>query len=189
VRDDLRELIARGETKRAIDVLYREYGDDLRRFVRLQVPRDSVEDLCQEIWAAARGSIESFRFESSPRGWVLSIARNKVADRWRRRSPQVELDSREFELALLDSIAPTTPTQALHRRRQRRVLASVLEELSESERELVLLRFVMGLKPAEIVQTLGLDIPVNTMSQRLVRVVKRLREALARHDEFASRLR
>src|SRR6185436_19226231 len=113
---------------------------------------------------------------------IFSIARNKVVDRWRQRSPRVDLDSRQLELALLDSIAPTTPTQALQRERQRRVLAHALDELSPAERELLVLRFVVGLKPAEIVQTLGLQLHGNTMSQRLVRIVKRLRETLARHD-------
>lgn len=73
----------------------------------------------------------------------------------------------------------------LERERAEAVRAALLS-LSAEDRELLDLRYVAGLKPAEIAEVLG-DASPNTISQRIVRAAKRMRDALREHEFPSSR--
>jgi RNA polymerase sigma-70 factor, ECF subfamily len=55
--------------------------------------REDAADVVQEVWAAVSTHIDQFRREQpgdSFRGWLYTIARNKVRDRWRDPEPAAE---------------------------------------------------------------------------------------------------
>jgi RNA polymerase sigma-70 factor (ECF subfamily) len=187
---ELRGLIAGGAYDRALERLHEAYRDDIARHVALRIASDAVDDVCQDIWAAARDALPRFQLDCSPRVWLRAIARHKLIDAYRRRDSHDTLDS---ELAGLDAVgarlgieAPTTPTARLHREARAAALRAALAGLTPEERELIALRYVEDLKPAEIVRALALDDSANAVSQRIVRLVKRLRKELHRHEAFAS---
>lgn len=188
--EELRRLIAGGALDRAFGHLYDAYRADIARHVALRIGAQTADDVCQEVWAAAREALPRFQFDCRPRVWLRAIARHKLVDAYRRHASNDTLDS---ELAGLDAVgaqlglkAPTTPTARLDRETRAAVLRAALAALAPDERELLSLRYVEDLKPAEIVRVLELDEPVNTVSQRIVRLVKRLRDELRRHEVFAS---
>jgi RNA polymerase sigma-70 factor, ECF subfamily len=185
----VRALVERGEVSAACDLLYASYAADVRRFVASLRPSIPVQDVCQETWAAALAGLPRFRFQASPRVWLFSIARRRTLDALRRRQRrplETTLDTTE---ALLKHLAPAraTPSSALVRKRRAAALDLVLAEWRPEDRELLELRFVAGLKPAEIVDVLDRGDNPNTVSQRLLRLATRLRLQLRRHHEFASR--
>src|SRR6185436_4285497 len=73
---------------------FREIYPRLFRFVfsRTNLPAGDVDDLVQETlahgWQQRREFLESSSFET----WLLSIARHKIADFWRRRSRSRDAD-------------------------------------------------------------------------------------------------
>ena len=68
------------------------HSDRIYRYVRRRLlPRiDLVDDIVQEVFLAAWDDLSSFRGESSLRRWLLSIARHKVEDYYRRRLREPE---------------------------------------------------------------------------------------------------
>lgn len=72
----------------------------------------------------------------------------------------------------------TTPTRALARSQRETTLADALEQLSDSEREVIVLRHFEGLSNGEIARLLGLT--ESGASIRHVRALKRLRAVAAR---------
>lgn len=191
----LRRLLAEGDVGDALTLLHDAYAADVARYVRFLKATDSAEDLCQEVWLAARRALPRFRFAAHPRTWLFAIAKRRLADDRRdpRRRLRVRLDSspEALERALLSSPGgprrPSTPSSALRRKRRAQALQDELDRLDPGDRELVELRFVSGLKPAEIVVVLLPGQSANAVSQRLVRLVRRLRESLLRHEHYEPR--
>jgi RNA polymerase sigma-70 factor, ECF subfamily len=186
----VRELVEGGEVSAACDLLYSRFAPDVRRFVASLRPVLPVQDLCQETWAAALAGLARFRFESSPRVWLFAIARRRTIDglrRDRKRVLETRLPTTEL---LLKRLAPAqhraTPSSALVRKRRAEALDRVLAGWSPEDRELLELRFVAGLKPAEIAAVLARGQKPNTIAQHVLRLASRLRAELRRHDEFAS---
>jgi RNA polymerase sigma factor (sigma-70 family) len=164
------------------------FARDLARFVDFLRPATNADDICQETWAAAMKALPRFRFDASPRVWLFGIAKRKVFDagRRRRRAPLTPMDERtEFLAGFPLGIRPETPTRRLARQERASVLERALAAWRPADRELLELRYVCDLKPREIVAVLGLGESPNTVSQRLLRLTKRLREQIAKDDVVA----
>jgi len=107
------------------------YADHVYGYVRRRlIPRaDLVEDLVQEIFLAAWGSLDRFRGDSSLRNWLLGIARHKVEDHYRQRLREIQFledEERPSEpMALRDIENVLVERQA--GRRAREILASLPE--------------------------------------------------------------
>ncbi len=74
-----------------------EHGDALFRFVLTRVrDRSIAEDLVQETFLAALGSLDRFAGRSSERAWLFGILRNKLVDYYRqqtREKPLADVES------------------------------------------------------------------------------------------------
>lgn len=168
-----------------LDAIYNEYHEDVARFVRIRLGRHAdVRDVCQEVWAAVARSMSRLEGRASVRGWLLAIARNKTVDAWRAHGGYETLESELGQGGALAAAfgihAPTTPSRALLRRRRATALREALAELSLDDRELIELRFALDLKPRAIAEILENRVGTNTISQRIVRATRRLREELVR---------
>jgi RNA polymerase sigma-70 factor (ECF subfamily) len=144
--------------------------------------RDAVDDVCQDVWAAVARGLPAFRGDAPLRAWILAIARHKTFDAWQRSGGWSTLDSQLADGGPLANVfgvhPPTTPSRALSRRRRMAALHAAFERLRPDDRELLELRFMLDLKPAEIVHVLGTPLPANTIAQRIVRATQRLRHQL-----------
>lgn len=184
----LRDLLAQGQSPEALALLHQAYAPDLLRYMRFLKPTASIDDLCQEVWLAAGRGLPHFRFESMPRTWLFGIARRRLSyERRKRRGRRfVPLEGLERGLrsSALGLLRPTTPSSGLRRKLRATALEAELARLKPADRELLELRFVSGLKPSGIVEVLGLSDSPNTVSQRLVRLIRLLRQGLQRRDGF-----
>jgi RNA polymerase sigma factor (sigma-70 family) len=189
---ELEALLAAGQVDAALELLHSRYRVDVRRFVRSRHPAEPADDICQEVWLGAHRALPEFRFDATPLVWLFSIASRKVVDAYRRshrRQDEIEFDSRELLLSqCAQGPKPLTsaPTR-LERRRRIDAVEKVLASWDNADRELLELRFVSDLKPAEIVEILGLDVAPNTVSQRLVRLIQRLRREMGQDVSLPSR--
>jgi len=153
-------------------------GDDLawealvRRFqgriyaVALSYLRSPEEarDMAQEIFVRVYERLDGFRGGQRFAPWLLSLARNACIDRLRRikaRPPASDLPVHAGP-ELRDERAG--PEQAAEQAGRRRLLYRALARMSETNREMILLKEIQGLKLEEIAGMLGL--PLGTVKSR-----------------------
>ncbi len=175
------------DVQRQVDQWVREHGRQAERYLRSRVDAASSHDAYQEVWQAVQAGLSGLKSPSRPLVWILGIARNKVLDA--HQVPAMEELGSELSRpgplgSLLGLRRPTTPISAALEHERKEALRAALSRLSPEDRELLDLRFVAGLKPAEIAEVLG-EAP-NTISQRIVRAARRLRQELMKDALFAS---
>lgn len=68
--------------------VWHSLSDELRAFLRSRVPSESdADDLLQEVFVRVLEKISSLRHANRLESWVYQVARNAIADFYRRRSP------------------------------------------------------------------------------------------------------
>jgi RNA polymerase sigma-70 factor (ECF subfamily) len=158
----------------AFRALFERYAQRVFRYAhpRLGRPEDA-QDVVQDVFLAAWQGLPTFRYEhpGSFPGWLFGIARHVVADHHRRgfrhrHDPFEDAPegSVEFEGGLLS----------------RRVLAEELSRLPESQREVLMLRFVAGLPAREVGTAVGKSEAAVVSLQ--VRGLEALRRRLGRFE-------
>jgi RNA polymerase sigma-70 factor (ECF subfamily) len=147
------ELIARwrGGDERAATELVARHAPALSRFAAASGAGPDVEELVQDTFVRAFGSIDTFRGESSFRTWLFTIERRLLLDRRRserRRRPEVELDESHVTTTddPLDSVVAAESQQRLR---------VAVERLSPTQREVFTLRVGEGLSYKEIAEAVG----------------------------------
>jgi RNA polymerase sigma factor (sigma-70 family) len=155
--------------------VYRSVFPDLVRFLHRKVwDADRAADLAQECFVRALRETPE-----TPRAWLFAVAANLARDEAR------TVLRRKQHLALLagegkERVAPSDPMgDAMERERQERV-RHALEQLSEGDRE-VLLLWDAGLNYHEIAAETGRA--VGAIGTTLARARKRLVEAYGKQEE------
>lgn len=138
--------------------------------------RDDALDVAQDAMLRFFTTLHRFDPNRPVRPWLFQIVRNRVHDLWRRRKvrkhdsiDRENEDGPAYELVDLsiDLEGDASRTQL------RRNLWQALGKLSETHREILVLRDYQDLSYTEIAQTLG--IPIGTVMSRLHAARKRLR--------------
>jgi RNA polymerase sigma-70 factor (ECF subfamily) len=125
-----------------------------------------VEDLVQETYVRALGSLPSYRGDAPARVWLLSIARRVCADHVRRRQRRRRLLERVRRHAhVLDVPAPE-------------VVDDLLDVLDPDRHEAFVLTQLVGLSYEEAAEVVGC--PIGTIRSRVARARADLLAALAR---------
>jgi RNA polymerase sigma factor (sigma-70 family) len=155
---------------------YEAHGTAVYSYFRFHIPLpDVAEDLTAETFLKVVRAAERFDAErGSPKTWILSVARNTLAD-WRRRARLRQYVSIGTMHDLV-SDAPS-PEERLLREEEVGRLLDAVASLPDADRELIGLRYGSGLDIAELAEVLG--IREGTVRTRLWRVLSRLREVLA----------
>jgi RNA polymerase sigma-70 factor (ECF subfamily) len=155
--------------------LHERYLGDIVRYVSRRVPRQEVEDLTMQVFAAALEALPRFRGQCPPRVWLLKIARGRVIDALRRRAVRQETLASELDergqgtdpLAEAPASAVEGPAAALERAEARRVIRELVERLRPDQREALLLQYVEELSIGEIAVIMGRSpAAVNSLLQR-----------------------
>lgn len=156
---------------------YQAHGTAVYNYFRFHIPLpDVAEDLTAETFLKVVRSADRFdAVRGSPKTWILTVARNTLAD-WRRRArlrQYVPIGTMHD----LVSDAPSPEERLLFEEEVGRLLDAVAT-LSPADRELIGLRYGSGLEIGELAAVL--DLTEGSVRTRLWRVLGRLREALAR---------
>jgi len=135
-------------------------------------PTEEVEDLTADTFARAWKSRHSFSgSEQAALGWLLKIARNLVIDAHRRQKIRGFTQDIEKHIVPDDELGPEELTQI---REQANTLWSLLRTLSDQQREILVLRYILGWRVQEIGIHLGMK--ENTISVYIRRAIQRLRQ-------------
>ncbi|MBU0641357.1 MAG: sigma-70 family RNA polymerase sigma factor [Planctomycetes bacterium] len=183
----LDELLRRAKRRdaTALETLVEVYSPRVFGLLyRLTGARQTAEDLLQETFLRVVRTIDSYEHSGKFEAWLFRIAANLARDRarrLRRRGPTASLEaggSDVGEPAKLGTAAPEEerPDQRLLRREAEQRLRGSLAQLSDAEREIVLLRHFSELSFREIADILG--VPLGTALARAHRALNRLRNLL-----------
>ncbi len=150
------------------DVFARHYHDVYRYLVRMTGRPDVADDLAQEVFLHVVRAARNGGPIGHERGWIFSIARNLLVDRYREGARQ---------LPTADNVHPAPEparegTQALAFG-----LAQSLGRLADEDREVFLLKEVGGLSYQEIAEACGCS--VESVRARLHRARAALRALLS----------
>jgi len=133
-------------------------------------PREDVEDLWVETYLRAwRRRYTFIGSEDAALGWLLKIARNLVFDARRRRHVEVFQLSEALPIAGED-----LPEQQVIQAEQHQFLDRSLAVLSDQQREIVILRYVVGWRVNQIAAHFRMR--ENTVSVALQRALHKLAE-------------
>jgi RNA polymerase sigma-70 factor (ECF subfamily) len=141
---------------------------------------EEARDLAQEIFVRIYERLETFRGEQAFLPWMLRLARNACIDALRRRKARPPAT----DVAIDDAVqlpSPTpTPEQTSAARSTRELLYRAMERLSESDREILMLKEIQGLKVEEISSLL--KVPTGTVKSRCNRARIELAACVRRLD-------
>ena len=171
----------------AFERFYRRHLDRMVRWAarRTSDPAD-VADLVADVFVAVIES--SARFDprrGSALPWLYGIAANVWATRLRRDRRDGALAARVAGRRLLDDDDIVHLEARIDAERQRRELLAAMAALPTSQRQVLELVAVDGLRPVEAAQALG--VPPVTVRMRLSRARRRLRGRLTDPDGDARR--
>ena len=133
---------------------------------------DLCEDLTSDVFIRMLEAFKRGRgWTSTPGAWIFGIARNVVADYYRRRQrrPEVVLDERAFpavESSLFQQVIVSE---------EREVLVQAISQLTDEQREVILLRFMEGLSIKDVAEVM--DKPpgaVKTLQYRSIRALAKV---------------
>lgn len=166
-------LIAAGDVRAAAEQLVVAYGSEvLGRCANLVGDRFAAEDLAQDVFSRAIAGLAGFRGEATLRTWLFMIVRNVCIDHHRRMSGGAGLRDEDADA----EEQPEERPFLIELMTDREQLGRALDALEETERALVILRYVHGLGYSELAQSFG--IKEGAARMRLCRALGRMREEL-----------
>lgn len=176
---DVLALIARGDTRPALEALMARYGGSVHRYCR-QMLRDEalVDDVHQQVFVQAFRDLPRFEQRSALRTWLFGIARHRCLDAIKiqgRRDRRFLLDD---EPGATDAAPGPSPLDQLSTAELAGALERCLDELAPATKSAVLLRYREGLAFDELAHQLA-EKP-GTIQARVARALPVLRKCLER---------
>jgi len=138
--------------------LLKEHGVVAERFVKFRIPlKADAEDVLQEVYALAYQNFAQLKNKDSFKFWLISIARNKCNDYFRKQAVRLEIP--------IEALEEKQFTDSRYGMTEVSVLQETLEKLGDKDRQILYLYFWKELPQAEIAKRL--EIPVGTVKSRL----------------------
>ena len=180
MRDDdflLLERIGLCDTA-AMETFYKRHARSVYSFAFRRMNDDAladevVNDTLLQAWVSAK----TFIGQSSPKTWLLGIAKNKILDALRSRGrleARTQHTSEEDQQAFADT-TPGAYAQLLAKQKGQH-LSQCFNDLPPEQRDCIHLSFIEGMTLAEIAQVM--TIPANTVATRIHHAKRKLRECM-----------
>jgi len=179
-------LAARDGDRVALERFVAETQADVWRLCRYLGDAQYADDLAQETYERAIGSIHRFRADGAARGWLLTIARRTCVDHTRRATRRRRLD----QAVLSNTTAGSLDGSVIDPDMSGRVdLDDILSRLDDDRRSAFVLTQVLGMQYDEAAEVL--DVPIGTIRSRVARargdLVAMMREPEADTDGTIAR--
>lgn len=168
----------------AFEALYHRHGRGLYRFIAWQCPRiDWVEEIVQDAWMSLHRARESYQPSAAFKTLLYQIARNRMIDLLRQRSPTLATDlgggeehQEVFEHLLDQHETAGAPEAALETRQLHQALHHAISRLPQEQKEALILHQFSELSLAEIARMTGAK--EETVKGRLRYAMQKLRQVM-----------
>lgn len=171
--------------EQAYEFLQKKYRKVVASLIRRMVKdEDDIDDLTQETFIKAFGSLDSFKFNYSFSSWIYRIASNNCIDFLRRKRfatisiSQPIGDGDEEHTFEIKDVSYQPDTSYMQDERQR-ILFEAIDKLPENYRQIIKLRHEEDLDYKDIADQL--DLPLGTVKAHLFRARKILLTELKKH--------
>lgn len=134
--------------------------------------RYDAEDTMHDCYLKIYASAPSYISEGKPMAWILTVTRNLCIQKLREKSKLSQITDENDSDSLFTDENITAEEKIL--------IEGCMKELSDTEREIVILHAVTGLKHREIASHLGMPLP--TVLSKYSRAIKKLRNMLQKED-------
>jgi len=136
---------------------------------------DTAEELVQDAFVEALERWPATGVPPSPAGWIVTTARNRAVDRWRRESVRDERHAEAERRIARDERIDDGEEGPMRDDQLRLIFTCCHPALAASAQVALTLRLLGGLTTAEIAR--AFLVPEATMAQRLVRAKGKIRDA------------
>jgi RNA polymerase sigma-70 factor (ECF subfamily) len=129
----------------ALRLLYLRYADNVYGYIcSLVHDEHEAEDVTQQLFASLGNRLARYEPRAAPfSSWILRVAHNAAIDHVRARRPVLCEEVRTG-----DSVCDEPHQQS-------RDLREALDSLPEDQRLVIVMRFILGLSPAEVAERIG----------------------------------
>jgi RNA polymerase sigma-70 factor (ECF subfamily) len=162
----------------AFGQIYDRYLDTVFRFIYFRVGnRQLAEDLTADTFLRALKRIGSFTWQGrDPGAWLVTIARNLVADHFKSGRYRLEVTTGDVLDADREDRGPEgSPEAAVVDHITNVALLTAVKQLNPEQQECIVLRFLHGFSVAETAQTMGKNEgAIKALQYRAVRALARL---------------
>ena len=140
------------------EILLNECKNAVERFVWFKLSsKADADDILQETYLTAFQKFDTLADKSHFKAWIISIARNKCNDYYRRQAKNTDVS--------IDELIEQPLTASRYGYVEQRDVYDTLESLSENDKQIIDLFYIQGYNQSEIAKRL--DIPVGTVKSRL----------------------
>ncbi len=175
--DDLHDSASGQTLEQEFEKAYNDYSDAIFRHCYFRLfDRELGKELMQEAFMRAWTFISEGKKIENMRAFLYRVANNLIVD-YVRKKKEASLDA--MQAAGWDPGYDQTPDMQ-NRIEQGKIMAT-LQKMDEGYREVLIMRYIDGLPPADIAGILGES--ANTISVRLHRGIKQLRAHLNKGGE------
>lgn len=165
------------------ETLVNRYRVHVARIVSRHVPRDRVDELCQDTFIRAYRSLGTVKKGVRFKSWISSIATRSCYDHWRRVYRNREILESEMTPECEERVAEAFSTASQEKYREERtrneareLLQALLNTLSPEDRMVLELVHLEGLSGREAAELLGWS--VANVKIRAFRARSKLKKAL-----------
>lgn len=174
--EELLDGIARGREE-AMGLLYARYARPVFGMASQAFDAGAAEEIVQDVFLAVwRGATSFDPAKGEAKAWLFQIARNRIANEWRRRGRRPRTEGDEGGLASVPDPSPDQ-AEALWKKHRGEALRRALGSLPAPERAALGLAYFDELPHRELAAHLG--IPLGTAKSRIRSGMGRLRLRLA----------
>lgn len=174
---DLVERAQEGDSE-AFAQIYLRYNDAVHRYIYFRVGnRQIAEDLTSDTFMRALRRIGSVTWQGRDLGaWLITIARNLVADHFKAGRTRFELSTGDVLDADAEERGPEgSPEAAVVEHISNVTLLRAVQQLNPEQRSCIVLRFLQGFSVAETADAMGKNEgAIKALQYRAVRALHRL---------------
>lgn len=164
-------IAAREGDRRALTRFVEESQADVWRYCAYLTDTQSADDVTQDTYTRAIGSLHRFRGEGDAKVWLLSIARRAAADHLRTRARRTRLVER-LRNDVVDPTSRSTDSSL--------ELTQLVRSLDTERRDAFVLTQILGLGYDEAARIC--DCPIGTIRSRVARARDELASTLYRAE-------
>ncbi len=158
----------------ALEDIYRETHTSVYAYA-LSVLKNvhDAEDVLHDTYIALYQAAGNYTSSGKPMAWIVTIAKNLCLMKLRERKKNADIEEDEFFVDAHYNETAMSPED-------RFILNECMNELSDEERQIVVLHAVSGFKHREIAVFLNMALP--TVLSKYNRALKKLKTALTKGD-------